>query len=302
MIRGILPVIPTPLADGRFDPRSFERLLDHILPFVDGYTLLGSTGESPSLDREQRIAITEAALALTPATKTVIVGVSHTSVDEAIQLARHAQSVGAGGVLCAAPYYFDNSSVGLQQFLSRLDACLDIDLVLYDNPAPTNTRLDVEDIIQWADSLEHLRTVKLTDHDLSKIDRLRDADVAIMAGDDSILFRYLAAGVDGVMVIAPTLFPAEFQTVWELVGTGDLRSAYEMFARRILPFLHVFGIGDEIATTKAMLNMLGIFASSELLPPLAEVGEGRRRLLQIAYGSAIGDLREAVPSDTVHHD
>ena len=53
-VRGILPVIPTPFADGRFDAASFERLLEHMLPDCDGYTLLGRTGEAPSLHEEQR--------------------------------------------------------------------------------------------------------------------------------------------------------------------------------------------------------------------------------------------------------
>ena len=48
-VKGVLPVIPTPLRDDRFDQASFQRLLAHMLPYVDGYTLLGSTGEAPSL-------------------------------------------------------------------------------------------------------------------------------------------------------------------------------------------------------------------------------------------------------------
>ena len=46
---GLLPVIPTPFREGRFDADSFARLLEHMLPWLDGYTLLGSTGEAPSL-------------------------------------------------------------------------------------------------------------------------------------------------------------------------------------------------------------------------------------------------------------
>src|ERR1700759_5370019 len=98
-VSGILPVIPTPFANGRFDAESFERLVDHLFPGCDGYTLLGSTGEAPSLTLEQREEIAAKALELTPKDKTVIVGVTHTCVTDSIRLARHAQEHGAAGVL-----------------------------------------------------------------------------------------------------------------------------------------------------------------------------------------------------------
>src|SRR4030088_1366829 len=107
-VEGILPVIPTPFLDGAFDAASFERLLEHMLPSVDGYTLLGSTGEAPSLTDEQRRRIAEAALAMPPRDRRVIVGVSPTGAAESADLARHAQEHGAAAVLTSAPYYFAN--------------------------------------------------------------------------------------------------------------------------------------------------------------------------------------------------
>lgn len=284
-VRGILPVIPTPFENGRFDTDSFERLLDHMLPGTDGYTLLGSTGEAPSLPIEQREEIAARALELTPDDKTVVVGVTHTSVADSIRLARHAQEHGAAAVLCASPYYFLNSSEGLRRFFAELDAALEVDLVLYDNPVSTKTTLVAADVIAWADELEHLRTLKLTDHDLSKVGKLQAAGINVMAGDDPILFRYLDAGVDGVMVIAPVIFPEAFRIVWDAVQAGDPAAAMRTYAE-LLPFEHVFGIGDEIVTTKAMLQLMGVFASDEVLPPLVPVDAKRRALLQLAYDNA----------------
>ena len=281
---GVLPVISTPFTSGSFDRESFERFLDHALPSIDGYTLLGSTGEAPSLTTEQRIEIGEQALALTPRAKSVVVGVSHTSVSEAIRLARHAQAQGAAAVLCSAPYYFENSPAGLFGYFAALDAALEIDLILYDNPVATKTRVPPEWVTAWSEELEHLRAVKLTDHDLTKIPTLQAAGLEVFAGDDAILFRYLAAGVDGVMVIAPALFPDSFRIVYDLAQSGELDGSLEVFAREILPLLHVFGIGDEIATTKAILSDIGIFTSPEVLPPLTVPAPERCQLLRAAYG------------------
>jgi 4-hydroxy-tetrahydrodipicolinate synthase len=280
---GILPVIPTPFSSGGFDLESFERFLDHALPSTDGYTLLGSTGEAPSLTTEERIAIGEQALARTPRDKAVVVGVSHASVGEAIRLARHAQADGAAAVLCSAPSYFENTPAGLFAYFAALDAALEIDLILYDNPVATKTHIEATWVTAWAEELEHLRALKLTDHDLTKIAPLQAAGLEVFAGDDAILFRYLAAGVDGVMVIAPALVPDAFRIVYDLAQAGELDRSLEVFAREILPVLHVFGIGDEIATTKAILADIGIFTSAEVLPPLAVPAPDRCRLLRAAY-------------------
>ena len=95
---------------------------------------------------DERMEIAEAAIAMTPADKTVVVGVTSTSIADAIELARHAEERNAGGVLCAAPFYFENSPAGMLAFLGELDAAIGVDLVLYDNPVATKTKLAAGDV------------------------------------------------------------------------------------------------------------------------------------------------------------
>jgi 4-hydroxy-tetrahydrodipicolinate synthase len=282
-IEGLLPVIPTPFLDGRLDEGSLGRFLDHFLPCVDGYTLLGSTGEAPSLPTQERMRIAEVAMGLTPPGKTVVIGVTHTSLADSIALARHAGRIGAQAVLCAAPYYFANSADGVLRYLRGLDEALDVELVLYDNPAPSGFRMPAEVVCGWSSQLAHLHTVKLTDHDLGKIPIWHEAGLTVLAGDDPIAFRFLAAGADGAMMIAPCIFPEAFRTVWDLVRSGDVNGAYEVFAARILPLIHVFGIGDEIATSKSVLQEMGLFSSAEVLPPLEAAAPDRSALVRLGY-------------------
>src|SRR5260221_2722895 len=105
-LHGLLPVIPTPFLAGRADEDSLRRFLDYFLPWLDGYTLLGSTGEAPSLTTAERMRIAEVAMRHTPPGKTVVVGVSHPSVEDSLALPRHTQSLGSPSVLCPAPYSF----------------------------------------------------------------------------------------------------------------------------------------------------------------------------------------------------
>jgi 4-hydroxy-tetrahydrodipicolinate synthase len=302
-IEGLLPVIPTPFLDGRFDEGSLGRFLDHFLPWLDGYTLLGSTGEAPSLTTLERMRIAELAMARTPPGKTVVIGVTHTSLADSIALARHAKGIGAQGVLCAAPYYFANTADGVLRFLRGLDEALDIEFVLYDNPVPSGFRMPAQLVCDWASQLAHLHTVKLTDHDLGKIPLWHEAGLKVLAGDDPIAFRFLAAGADGAMMIAPCIFPEAFRAVWDLVRGGDVSGAYEVFAARILPLIHVYGIGDEIATSKSVLQEIGLFSSAEVLPPLEPAAPDRSALVLLGYriaegaGPGSGGQPHAAPSE-----
>lgn len=281
-VTGVLPVVPTPFLDGRFDADSFRRLIRHMSVGVDGFVLLGSTGEAPSMSTAERMEVAEQVLEMAPEEMTIVVGIGHTSVEDAVELARHAQSHGAAAVLAPAPFYFVNEPAGILAFLERIDEVLEIELVLYDNPQATKTVLRADRVIEWASSLRHFETVKLTDHDLTKVDQWRDAGLAVLAGDDPIAFRYMAAGVDGMMIIVPALFPAAFRRSWDLLRDGDLDAAYATFAAEILPVTHAFGIGDEIATSKAILHEMGIFTSAEVRSPLVAADRDRRRLLDAA--------------------
>ena len=283
MVKGVLPVVPTPFLDGRFDEPSFARLIEHMSAGVDGFVLLGSTGEAPSMTTPERMEIASAVLAMTPAEMKVVVGVAHTSSADAVELARHAQEHGAIGVLAPAPFYFpDQDSEGVLDFLQRIDAVLEVDLVLYDNPGATKTVLRADVVVDWMRSLSHLTAVKLTDHDLTKIDPWHAAGLTVLGGDDPIAFRYMVSGVDGVMIIVPALCPEPFRRCWDLLGGGDLDAAYAVFSSEILPITHAFGIGDEIATSKAILQEMDIFTSAEVRAPLVASTADRRRLLSSA--------------------
>jgi 4-hydroxy-tetrahydrodipicolinate synthase len=245
--------------------------------------LLGSTGEAPSLTIGQRRQITEQVLRMTDPSQQVVVGVSSTCREDSVDLARHARDHGAAAVLCAAPYYFANEPDGILRFLEAVDTDLGIELVFYDNPEATKTRIAAADVVRWSQELEHLGAAKLTDHDLTKVADWHAAGLRVFAGDDPIAFRYLAAGVDGVMIIVPAVFPQQFRRVWDLCVSGDVQQALRVFGQGIAPFSHVFGVGDEIATTKALLARIGVFSSPEVLPPLTPATVERTELLTTAY-------------------
>jgi 4-hydroxy-tetrahydrodipicolinate synthase len=124
----------------------------------------------------------------------------------------------------------------------------------------------------------------MTDHDLDKIIGLKqDGDVTVFSGDDVVAFRSLLLGVDGSMIIAPSVFPAPYQAVVRQVQAGNQERALEIFSDQVLPLIHLFGPGDEIPDTKALFKETGVFRSDEVRLPLLPSPPERRKQVMLAY-------------------
>jgi 4-hydroxy-tetrahydrodipicolinate synthase len=299
-LKGSLPVIPTPFYNGRIDYDSLLRLFDHLLPELDGYTLGGSTGESVSLSLEERRELMKFSVENTSADKTIVAGLTHTNVHEIIALARHASELGIRAGLLPCPYYFPNSFGMVLEFFKALDQASDLEIVLYDNPLYTKTWLRTEELFTILDACPHMTGVKMTDHDLDKITALKkNRDVAVFSGDDVVAFRSLLLGVDGSMIIAPSVFPAAYQAVVRLLGQGNQPAALRVFSDQILPFIHLFGLGDEISNTKALFKELGIFRSDETRLPLLRCTPERLREVMLAYEQCMSNSRARAGSPVV---
>lgn len=283
-LSGVLPVIPTPFLDGEVDYASFNRMLEFCNPGVDGYTILGSTGEATSMSLKERMELVERAMCVVPRGEMVIVGIAQTEVAAAIELARHAEAHGVRACLIPSPYYFTNTKRGVYEYLRAIDSQVGIDLVFYDNPYTTKTFWSATDLAELAGRLDHLCAVKVTDHEIAKISWLKQhTDLAVFAGDDVVLYRSLLMGADGCMVIAPAVCPRAFRDSWRLLRSGCPDESYRLFSKKVLPFLHMFGVGSEIAATKALYKHLGIFTSDEVRPPLERCDDTWRDQLVLAY-------------------
>lgn len=283
-LRGSLPVIPTPFYKGKIDYESLLKLFEHLFPDLDGYTLCGSTGEAVSLSLDERLELMQFAAKNTPAGKSIVVGLTHTNLQEMVRLARRAEELGIHGGLVPCPYYFPNSFPMVLEFFRALDRSSALSLVLYDNPLYTRTFLRTQEILTLVEACAHLKSVKMTDHELDKITGLKkNGGVSVFSGDDVVAFRSLLLGVDGSMIIAPAVFPKAYQQVARLVRENDSNQALKIFSHRILPFIHLFGPGDEVSNTKALYKHLGIFRSEEVRLPLLPCPQTRLREVVMAY-------------------
>jgi 4-hydroxy-tetrahydrodipicolinate synthase len=124
----------------------------------------------------------------------------------------------------------------------------------------------------------------MTDHAFGKIRELKArTNLSVFGGDDIICFRAFEAGVDGNMIIAPIIYPEAFRECWDLYVAGEREKSFEIYSRTLLPFIGMFGPGDEVATTKALFKELNIFSSAETRSPLLASDAQRIREVLLGY-------------------
>lgn len=287
-LQGNIPVIPTPFLNGAVEYGGFDRLIEHTASSVDGYVVAGSTGEAPALSKQERIDIVRYMAGKVPQGKELVVGLGHTNLQEAIEIGAASREAGVRSALVPSPYYFPNSPAMVTEYLAVLAEKTELDLVFYDNPVTTGTRYTSQELLQMAKDVPAIKAVKMTDHHFGKMRELKaHSSLRVFGGDDIICFRSFEAGVDGSMIIAPIIYPEAFRASWEAYRAGDRKESFRIFAQIILPFIHMFGPGDEIPTTKALYHALGIFRSAETRLPLLPADAQRVRELMLGYEAGL---------------
>lgn len=286
-LQGNIPVIPTPFLNGKVEYEGFDRLIERTIDHVEGYVVCGSTGEAPALTLSERRDIVRYLARKLPSGKEVVVGLGHTCLEEAIEIGHAAVESGVKAALVPSPYYFPNSLAMVIDFVGTLALRTGLKIVFYDNPVTTNTRFTTDDLIQLSEAIPQMEAIKMTDHRFDKIRELKErTTLTVFGGDDIICFRAFTAGVDGNMIIAPIIYPEAFRQCWQLHCEGEYEQSFELYSKMLLPFISMFGPGDEIPTTKALFHNLGVFASAETRSPLLQADERRVRELIVGYEQA----------------
>lgn len=287
-LRGNIPVIPTPMVNGKIDFPSFDRLMERTIDYLEGYVVCGSTGEAPALTTRERIEIIRYFSDRMPAGKETVVGLGHTCLEEAVEIGIAAADAGIRAALVPSPYYFPNGLGMVIDFVGALAERTGLDIVFYDNPVTTKTFFTFEQLVKLAECVPRIKGIKMTDHHFGKIRELKqNTQLTVFGGDDIICFRSFVAGVDGNMIIAPIIYPQAFRDCWNAFRAGDVEGSFAIYANTLLPFISMFGPGDEIPTTKALFKHLGIFTSSETRSPLLPSDERRVREVLLGFGAPV---------------
>jgi 4-hydroxy-tetrahydrodipicolinate synthase len=138
-LSGYLPAVPTPFdSDGNVDYGALERLCDRQMrEGANGLVVCDTTGESPTLTREEHIAIIRIAVGVARHRVPVVAGAGSNSTSQAIELARDAEAAGANAIMSVVPYYNKPTQAGMYAHFRAIMESTALPTILYDVPSRT---------------------------------------------------------------------------------------------------------------------------------------------------------------------
>ncbi|MBK9167517.1 MAG: dihydrodipicolinate synthase family protein [Bryobacterales bacterium] len=223
-LQGILPALVTPLnADGALATATAERLLDFVYRSgADGVYVCGQTGEGPLLPPEVRRAMTEVCVRCSPPGKNVVVHVGAPRLDEAIELARHAERAGAHALssLPQGPYTLPE----IRGAYERLASATGLPFLVYFFPSVCPALSSAEALLDLV-RIENVVGLKFTDFDLFKLWTLRSEGAVVFNGHDEVLASGLLAGANGGIGTFYNLVPDLFVEIYAHARAGRWEQA-----------------------------------------------------------------------------
>jgi N-acetylneuraminate lyase len=224
LLNGILPAVVTPFdKQGRFAPAAFEQLLDVVFAAgVHGIYVCGQTGEGLLQPIEQRKKVAEVAVRCAPVGKTIVVHVGAAELEDAKELARHSESIGATAISSLPPVAASPDQV--RTYYRGLAESCELPLLLYYFPevcpAITDPAL-LTDLLK----LPHVVGLKFTDFDLFRLWKMRRAGQVVFNGRDEVLSAGLLMGASGGIGTFYNLAPELFLKIWNLAQEGRWEEA-----------------------------------------------------------------------------
>src|SRR4029079_3917000 len=187
MFKGSITALVTPFKNGKVDEATFTRFIDwQIAEGTHGLVPVGTTGESPTLDHEEHNRVVEFCIQAAQKRVPVIAGTRSNSTDEAIELSRHAESVGADAVLVVTPYYNKPTQEGLYQHFKAINDAIGIPIIMYNIPARSIVDINV-DTMKRLYELKNIAGVKDATANMARVSQQRmelGEDFNQLSGED----------------------------------------------------------------------------------------------------------------------
>ncbi|AEJ00486.1 Dihydrodipicolinate synthase [Nitrosomonas sp. Is79A3] len=295
MFKGSLVAIVTPMGEeGGLDLERFRSLLDfHIDQGTDGVVVVGTTGESPTVDFDEHHLLMRTAVDHVAGRIPVIAGTGANSTREAIDLSIYAKDSGVDACLSVAPYYNKPTQEGLYQHFKAIAEAVEIPHILYNVPGRTVADIHNNTALRLA-QIPNIVGIKDATGDIGRgSDLLLRAppEFSIYSGDDVSALALLLLGSHGVISVTANVAPRMMHEMCIAAFSGNLNTARALNNKLLRLHIDLFVEANPIPVKWAVAQM-GLIDSGIRLP-LTPLSAQYHQLIREAMRSAnIHDLKE----------
>lgn len=274
--RGTGIAIVTPFtASGAIDFPTLERLINHwIEGGVEYLVVMGTTGESATLEKEEKIQLFDFCAEKIAGRVPLVIGLGGNYTDGLLKNFDLYDLSKASAVLSVSPYYNKPNAAGLLAHFGAVAKKSPLPIILYNVPGRTGSNMPVEVTLKLAKEYSNIFAIKEASGNVEQISQIikdKNPDFMVISGDDNLTLPLIASGADGVISVVANAYPRKFSDMVRLCLSGDFNAAralhYDLF-----DFTKLLFADGSPGGVKTALQEMG-FGTDHVRLPLAKPGD-----------------------------
>jgi 4-hydroxy-tetrahydrodipicolinate synthase len=263
---GVALVTPF-LKDGSIDYKSLKSVLQHTARGVDYYVVMGTTGESATLSRQEKADILAFVRANNAKALPIVYGIGGNNTQHVLEEIKYTDLSGVDAILSVSPYYNKPSQEGIFKHFTIVADASPLPILLYNVPGRTGSNISAETTLRLAAN-KKIIGVKEASGNLEqcmKISSEKPKGFLLISGDDMWTVPLYAIGAEGVISVLANAFPLEFSRMYDAVMGGDFEKASD-FAFQLLGINNPMYEEGSPVGVKYLMSIMGICKAHVRLP------------------------------------
>ncbi|MBN8234503.1 4-hydroxy-tetrahydrodipicolinate synthase [Halobacillus kuroshimensis] len=286
----VLTAMVTPFDEqNRVDFHQTSILIEHLISSgSDGLVVTGTTGESPTLTRSEKISLWKHVVQVVHKRIPVIAGTGSNNTMDTIEMSRQAEAAGVDAVMLVAPYYNKPDQEGLYRHFKAAAESVSLPVMVYNVPGRSVTKIDPDTVVRLS-KISNITSVKEASGDLNAIASIVSRTAPgfdVYSGDDHLTLPAYVIGAAGIISVASHVIGDEMQRMLRLFDLGRGRKAGALH-RELLPIFEGMFSAPSPAPVKAALRCIGIETGGVRLPLRALTDEEEKGIQTLLDHSSL---------------
>ncbi|MBL7882684.1 MAG: 4-hydroxy-tetrahydrodipicolinate synthase [Bacteroidia bacterium] len=231
--KGTGVAIVTPFTkNGSIDFSALEKLINHIIKGgVEYIVVLGTTGESVTLSKEEKEEIVNFVKKKVNKRVPIVLGLGGNNTHEIVSALKKGKFDGIDAFLSVSPYYNKPNQTGIYEHYKAIAKASPLPIILYNVPGRTSSNMTASTTLKLAKDFKNIIAIKEASGNLEqcmKIIKYRPKDFLVISGDDMLTLPIIASGGDGVISVVANAFPKDFSEMTRQIIAGNLKEAQKL--------------------------------------------------------------------------
>jgi 4-hydroxy-tetrahydrodipicolinate synthase len=261
--------------------RQIEQGIDFLVP-------CGTTGESPTLTREEHLRVVAITIEESAHKVPVLAGAGGNNTHEVVELARECQKLGADGILSVTPYYNKATQEGLCQHYKAIAAAIQIPIILYSVQGRTGVNIEPSTVVRLAE-IENIVGIKEASGNITQIAEVIDRvphKFIVLSGDDAMTLPVISLGGRGVVSVVSNQIPGAMSELASLANKNDFDAARKL-QHSYLALMQVNFIEANPIPVKWAMSVMGLLEPVYRLPMVEPSAANKQKIGQVLESTGL---------------